>query len=282
MNRTFVRAALAFGVVAAATLVVPAVAAYAVPGQYRVSAVSPNNIVSPKNVTATCNAGDRLIGAGGRINGGGGEVVLARIIPNVGLTAVTVHGIEHTMQFVGWEVEAFAICDPNPPANLTRVAFSTALNNVNGKTAVANCPAGRALYGGGYELADGFGQVFPDDVRPSLAANSMTITAFDDPGFAGNWGVTSYAICGNPPPNGNSLQIHVSASNTVSPKTESTPACPFGQALTGLGGEITGALGEVTITDLTPDPSMTAAIATGNENGPFGGPWTTTVYAICA
>jgi hypothetical protein len=67
-----------------------------------------------QRVTATCPAGKNLLGTGGLIQGGLGQVVIDDLRPNATLTSVTVTGIEDENGFAGdWTPVAYAICaDP--------------------------------------------------------------------------------------------------------------------------------------------------------------------------
>ena len=64
-----------------------------------------------KHATAVCDPGKRVLGTGGRIFGGGGEVSLQYMIPDAGLTRAHVRGVEDENGRSGaWSVTAFAIC----------------------------------------------------------------------------------------------------------------------------------------------------------------------------
>ena len=49
---------------------------------------------SPKNATATCPAGKRVVGAGGYTSPGSGQVILDALKPNAALTTVTATATE--------------------------------------------------------------------------------------------------------------------------------------------------------------------------------------------
>jgi hypothetical protein len=79
-------------------------------GLERVASSSPLTS-STKSVTATCPAGKNLIGLGSDINAGVGKVGLDDIIPDAGLTQVTVTGNELESGNPNvWSVTAYAIC----------------------------------------------------------------------------------------------------------------------------------------------------------------------------
>lgn len=64
-----------------------------------------------QTVTETCSAGKKVVGAGGEITGGLGQVIMDGITPNANLTSVTVNAREdgnHTSN--NWNLTAYAIC----------------------------------------------------------------------------------------------------------------------------------------------------------------------------
>jgi hypothetical protein len=80
------------------------------PGLELVSATSPSNSQN-KHATARCDEGKRVIGTGGRIFGGAGEVSIGYMIPDAALTRAHVRGVEDEDGRSGpWSVTAFAIC----------------------------------------------------------------------------------------------------------------------------------------------------------------------------
>jgi len=63
----------------------------------------------------------------------------------------------------------------------------------------ATCPSGKNLLGTGADISSGLGQVALDDVRPSAALTSTTVTALEDEtGLATDWNLIPFSICANP------------------------------------------------------------------------------------
>jgi hypothetical protein len=80
------------------------------PGHELVTATSASSSQN-KHVTAVCPAGKRVIGTGGQILSGAGEVSIQYMIPDAGLTRVHVRGVEdQDGQSTNWRVRAFAVC----------------------------------------------------------------------------------------------------------------------------------------------------------------------------
>jgi hypothetical protein len=282
----------AVGMVAATVLVHadgPALAA--VPGLVRISKASVSNSATFKDATATCPAGKILVGAGGRISGGLGEVTFDDIRPNGSTidppTAVTVRGHESDPFTGNWAVTAFAVC-ANPIPGAVRIAATSPSDSATFKDVTAACPAGKVLTGTGAEITDGIGEVVFDDIRPNGNTidppTAVTVRGHETEAFANSWRVTAYAICVNALPGLVRIPV-TSASNSLNAKSI-TAFCPTGKRLVGTGAEITDGIGEVVVTDFR--PSGDAAIAPSSvtvaaeEEDPFAGNWRVTAYAVCA
>jgi hypothetical protein len=246
-------------------------------GLQRSTATSASNSTN-KSATATCPTGKKVLGAGGEIAAGGRQVSMVHIRPNSTLTAVTVTGAEDGTGFAGnWSVRAYAIC-ATPPRGLQRVA-ATSASDSSDKVATATCPTGKGLVGTGGEITGGVGQVVLDLIP--FPTEPMGVDAGgleDDTGFAGNWSVTSYAICAAV-----SKRV-VAQSPTDSSNKGLFAQCPGSLRTTGVGGDITGSPGQVPLVYVGPtDATATRASAGGAEDETgFSGNWFVRAYAICA
>lgn len=273
---TLVLAVLAAG---AALLFAPAPAAHAAGSSILVSAASTLGSPLSAVAVATCPAGYNLTGAGGRIDFGLGNVVMADVIPVVAAGTVTVTGVEKGPFNGNWRVVAFGICD-NVITGVVRVGITTPQNATTSKSVSPQCPAGKSLTGLGWQLVNGQGEVFPDDARPTLTG--ATLTAFANGGFAANWQFTGYAICATVPAGAvPQVLAAVSALNSISPKSVSTTACPGGTRLVGIGGELTGALGNVVLDQVSADAPATLARTEAREFGGYGNTWELRAYRVC-
>lgn len=243
----------------------------------RVSATSAVNSAG-KSVVVACPAGTRVYGAGAQINGGGSVVTLDDITPNLTLTNVLATAFESVAFAGNWSVTAFAVCGPNT-RNLQRIQFTSVTNSLN-KTVFVGCPTGLRLYGLGAELNGAIGRVFFDDLTPNSALTGVTVTAFENGAFAGNWNVTGFAICGNPA--ARMLRVLASsATNSVGVKSVAA-GCPAGTRVHGVGAQLDGAFGAVILDDVRPNAGVLSTTATGVERGPFAGNWRVTAFAICS
>ena len=156
-----------------------------------VSATGPLNT---QVVTRSCGT-KSVIGVGGRINNGFGDVVLDYVVPSADLKSVTVRGTPVAGKFpTNWSVTAFAVCayddEPErvalitPPASNPHVAMNW------------SCPAGTGLYSIGATISPGSGQVFLSLVH-AISVDSFSAAADEDAsGYPFNWTLAVYGICG--------------------------------------------------------------------------------------
>src|SRR5262245_39968311 len=167
-----------------------------VAGLERVVAQSPTDSATTKTATASCPAAKQVVGAGGELGGGGGEVVLDDLIPAPGLTDVTVRGEEDEDDTAAnWFGRSFAIC----AAASERIAATSVNDSSTTRITAPECPAGKQVTGGGGEITGGAGQVNLNFLAPA-ATSFSAIAVEDETGFAGNLLLRGYAICAPPLP----------------------------------------------------------------------------------
>ena len=206
------------------------------PGLERVAAVSPGNSAN-KAVTASCPASKKLLGTGGEIAGGAGQVYLDDIRPNASLTGVNVAGMEDENGFAGsWSVTAYAVC-ANAVAGLERVSATSATNS-NGKNATVNCPVGKQAVGAGAELGPGAGRLLSSVWATAGLTAGIAIAGEDENGTTTDWWVRAYLICAN------ASERVATATATNSVAKDMWVGCPAGKKVSGAGADLTGAMGE--------------------------------------
>jgi hypothetical protein len=277
------RRILAFGAAtaaaAAAVLLGGASPAQAIANPTVVSVVTAAGAAGSASATASCPPGFTLVGGGGRIPGAAGLVTMTDVIPDVAGNLVTVNGNE-TGAGTGavWAVEAIAICDP-VIVGVVRVSAVSALDGVASKAVTAFCPANTSLTGLGYQLRGAGGDVFPDDIVPTLS--SATVAAFDN-GAGATWSVESFALCA-PVPAGAvpSIETATTGLNANAAKTISTPSCATPDRTVGTGARMTGATGNAILTQMAPNPVATRGVASADAFGGFAGPGRLESCAIC-
>jgi hypothetical protein len=283
------RLAVAAGVTVAG---VGATVAVAAPAHAAVSTVSVAAAagVPTQSATAVCPAGEYLTGGGGRIDGGGRDVTLTDVIPDINARTVTVWGHTNGAAAPAYSVVAQAICRPGPPpANYTLVRQTTGSTTDVIKSVTAVCPNGTNLLGGGAELRQAFGQAFHRWALPDFALTRYTVLADASAPLAGSsWEAVSYAICGTPPGVAPIRlgQAYIGGPDPTNSKTQTTGACPAGMVTTGVGGNTaTGPDigGFVFLNRLTTDVTQTNARADAIEglNPGAAVAWTLNTYNIC-
>lgn len=255
-------------------------ASAALVGLERLSPASATNSQN-KSVTATCPAGKRILGAGGDVTPGLGEVLIDRIRPSADLRSVTVNAVEdETRTTHDWYVQAFVICGYAPPG-IERVTATSVLDSSN-KGARAICPTGKRLLGAGAEINSANGQVLLEDIRLDSGLRSVTTRAVEDQnGNTANWSLSAYAICSQPVA-GLELVSRGGALDSSDSKALEAP-CPAGKQVTGFGGDINSPNGQVVMDAVFPNAALTGAgFAAWEDETGNNANWSLTTYALCA
>ena len=252
-----------------------AICASPIPGLERLAVTSASTSAN-KSVTATCPAGKALLGVGGEIAGGAGQVALREMIPGGG-NGATATGAEDENGFAGsWSVTAYAIC-ANPVAGLERMVSVSGPSSVD-KEITATCSAGKQVLSIGGGVSGGAGMLI-EDMRPNSALTNATVVGVEDEdGTNFFWSVQAYAICA-------ATAQRVTASNTTAtvPKTK-TATCPAGTTVTGGGGEVTSGGRQVLLNEMLPTASGFRASGDyfeANPPPPWVTRWQLRAYAIC-
>ena len=238
------------------------------------------------NAVATCPAGQYLTGAGGWVDGGGGDVALTDVIPDIGARTVTAWAHAVGVAVPGaYRLQAQAICLPGPPPpNYQLVVSPSAANPMAIKTQGVNCPAGTSLLGLGARLDNANGNALYQSIRPTSLTTGL-VTAAAAGGFAANWSLTGYGICATPVAGfaPQPLSAATGPSNSLTPKLTNSPVCPAGTQATGVGGTVEAtAAGNVMLDRLTANNApQNMATSGADENGTYLPAWTLTAHDIC-
>ena len=165
------------------------------------------------------------------------------------------------------------------PARSASSSLSAASRTRIPQSVTAACPGAKRLLGVGGRVQNGQQQVL-DDLRPNAGLTSVTVTGFEDEtGYQSDWYVEATAICATPLPG---LERVTAESATPSGSALVQMTCPTGKHLTGAGGSLNGALGQVALNSIMPTSGLRDALATGyvDETG-FGGDWSLRGFSIC-
>jgi hypothetical protein len=257
----------------------PAGASAVVTDAVYVETLSPADSASTKSVTSSCPAGKQVLGGGGDLISGSGQVIFDDLTPAADLKSVTVKGAEDETGFpVSWTVQALAIC-ATPPPGLQRVSATSPLNSSN-KSVTATCPAGKRVVGTGADINAGNGQVAIDDMTPNAGLTAVTVQALEDQnGQAGPWNVIAYAICANPIAGLERVSATSALNSNLSKHVEAS--CPGGKGAVGTGSDINAGSGQVQQTRVFAGPHSADMFAQEDQDG-LDGPWSITAFAICA
>jgi hypothetical protein len=270
---------------------VAAVPAQAVGDVQVIDAISANDSVAIKSVTATCPAGEVVYGGGGTIGGGTGhDVRLSGLRPVVNLLGLSGFQATATEDDTGyaddWTVRAYAVCGPKLAGH--QVVWQTSPSSSDSsRSATAVCPNGKKVISAGGAVANGGGGVVLQLIVPNNDLEWVAVNAYEDEtGYTGKWQLTAYAVCANSL-YGLELVAAASPVGDGSSTNLATVFCPEGKVLLGVGGHAFGGVpsfGELYLYFLFPqegDPGGAIVHGTTDETG-FATGWFVTAYAICA
>ncbi|MBQ1020786.1 hypothetical protein KBX71_23320 [Micromonospora sp. D93] len=280
MKRKLAGLAVLTGMAAATTLLVPATPAQASVGLYRVAATSVLDATNAKTMPISCNGADQVVGAGGRINDGQGDVLMTRVYADATLHTVTVLGVEANATNVPWSVDAFAVCAPAGAVAGLQLVTTTSVNNALDKVGItAVCPAGKKTFGGGYRIDNANAAVAIDELAFTSALGSVSSTAYVF-GAPGNFTLQTQAFCGTPLP-AMALTEATSAFNANAPKSVTTPVCAAGSQTAGVGAVLTGLTGAGSVATLLPRAALDSAESTGREIVAYAAGWNVRAQQVC-
>ena len=241
---------------------------------------SAEDSVATKSATATCDEGQRILGGGGFLTGGGRRVQFTRLQPNGSSDTYVVTATEIGDYAGDWRVSAYGICG-EAPAGLEYKSFHSFNNSDELKTGAAQCSTGKKALGTGARTEGGDGQVIIEDLYVPENLLYVSATAVEDStGYSGNWSMWSYAVCANPVAGQERREApSVSDSNDKAVGV----ACGGGKKVHGVGGRINGGDGEVMHGAIYPTGDLGSAtlISLEEANGQADN-WNSEVFAICA
>lgn len=269
------------GLIALAATASISAPATAVPGLVRVIAVSAFDSSPVKEALAQCPAGTRVLGGGGFIAGGGGNVHLFRLQALGSSDRFAAAAAETGVYAGNWRVTSYAICGQQP-AGLVYVSNQTVSDSDGHKSTSIDCPAGRTAISYGARVSGDNGNVVIRSMGPTPGLSGTQSSADEvEGGFAGNWSLWAHAVCANPLPG----QQVVWADAVPADSNNDTIAvnCPAGKRAHGVGSVIVPSFGEVFHQGIVPNAALTAVTAWAVEdtNGAAHN-WWTRVYAVCA
>jgi hypothetical protein len=212
------------GTLAALTIVIFTPAAAHAVEEWREVGSSLFNTLNEKSAEARCPEGTMVVGSGGYIDGGNGNVVLTGVVPNINLDTVTVYAKGLPFNLSPWAVVALAICDDRGSGVQRKMGISFF------GSARAECDPGQVLWSTGFNVPWATTTTYVSAVVPAADMSSVTVKGVATPTSA----VIAYAICG-----------HTSFSGGTELSSATTRIAPQGQTMLSVapafnGGRIFG------------------------------------------
>jgi hypothetical protein len=159
---------------------------------------------SSRSTNAVCPSGLTMIGSGGRVTGGQGEVALSRTGPVLTTDPVrsTASGLADSTGFAGaWSVTAFVVCAGIATSDVAQPSADSALNSVSPKAADVVCPPGMFVTGGGGQTVNDISgnlvlqSIMPDALPGGIPGAGATVTARENNPIERIWLVRGRVHC---------------------------------------------------------------------------------------
>ena len=237
-----------------------------------------DSLQTPKKARALCPVGTRVIGGGGRVNGGQ-HVIITQQQPVHGTQdAFVVRAIEDQIGTTqSWAVQAFAICSvPLPGLEIITATGPAGSSGFQGQN--ADCSPGKNVLGVGGRINNGSNEVTLN--TQGLFPQRASASGFEDSdGFSGNWSVTAFAICAKLNSVFDSAIVSVQTAADTTARKITSATCPPGMSVTG-GGAFAEFPGVVEV--VSPDTSSVQVIARQDGVVTPADRWAVTAYAFCA
>lgn len=268
--------------------------AAALPGLQRIVERSATDSVSPKNVTALCPDGKRVIGGGGRVfapaAADSSKVMVIRLEPlnTVNQSGYIAGGVEVAPGITGdWWVEAVAICAPTPAGHEIVQADTTPSSAATQQTLARCTSSGKRVFGTGARIQNGGGQVTLQLTRADAGRGFARATAKEDAdGFTGNWILSAFAVCADNLP-GFTQEGRITATTPADVKSIAHE-CPDGTfvhnaavASSGTPGGLDTTPPGVALQAVFPAAGLRSAQIRMVETTPNSVPWDAGVFMIC-
>ena len=194
--------------------------------------------------------------------------------------------------FIGLALAAGAVVTPvafaasaSAVSNLfVAVAFSDLSGSENHKQAVAVCPSGEQVLGGGGDITGGVHGVHLTYTQPRPSLEGVEAAADEDTrGYAGNWRLAAYAICA-PPVRGRQIVSSGTIGGSGETDVSAHVTCPAGKKVIGAFGGIGGTSVHFVLDDVMPDFDLSGVGSEIQHDGTpvdFDENGSAFVFAVC-
>jgi hypothetical protein len=170
------------------------------------------------------------------------------------------------------------------PGLVVTIDWSDATASEDPKAAQATCPVGTVVLGGGADIVNGSGQVRLLSLIPfdnGIAADSFYAYATEDyDGYAGNWTMYTWAICGSHV-SGWQKVSHTAMSNGAADIFGLSATCPSGKKVIGAGANILGFTNYNFVDGIAPGSNLSGIWVEAAQEEGFELPIKVTAHAIC-
>jgi hypothetical protein len=245
----------------------------AIPGYQVVTAVTVGNSVSPKTATVNCPSGKVVYATGFTVDGPAGRIVADRLVPTSSGVTVTAHETPKGTNEAWW-LRAFAVCAASSLPGQEIVSAATG-PSPSGQSLTVTCPAGKSLYGSGFAIGGGNGEVIVSKLMPGPSS----VTARAEPlsnGSPGAWSLTVYAICAFYLPSLGAVDL-LTGLDSANKWVSTTLA--EGRVPVGIGWEIqTRSPGQVVISSAM--PTVHGSLVSAQEIGDVSASWSLAARTI--
>jgi hypothetical protein len=162
-----------------------------------IKAATANNSTGSKSITATCPAGQRLIGGGARITGlivnEGLTVSFPVVSPQPNQWTASAHEVNSSLAG-NWALEAYALCSTTSKFGL--IMGSTSTDIASPKSLVLECQQGGTLLGGGAAIGVFNGNYTLTTLHRETARQwRISAQKILQAPVNQNWGLFGYAFC---------------------------------------------------------------------------------------
>lgn len=165
--------------------------------------------------------------------------------------------------------------------NMSLVSAVSAVDSTAEKSALASCPPGTRVLGGGGFISGGNRQVSFTRLQALGSSDDFTAAAAEIGAYASAWQVHAYAICGTAPA-GLEYVSYLTLSDSSASKA-ATATCPAGKQLLSTGARVLNGGGRVIVNSSVPAAGLASTTSTAYEaQGGFAGNWSLYSYGVCA
>jgi hypothetical protein len=181
---------------------------------------------------------------------------------------------------VGLAAGGVAVATPaSAVPGLTLVTAASAFDTASGKEALAQCPSGTRVLGGGGFIQNGDRQVHLTRLQALGSSDRFAAGAQENGAYGANWRVHAYAICARPP--AGLEYVSFQSERNSNPFKQARARCSPGKRVISAGARIHGGDGNVVLLRFTPGQDIVEAEAVEDEDG-YGGSWILWAHGVCA